>query len=113
MSYALGYVLGGSLAGFELACVLACTIFRQHTAQKFPRAYAHLARGVKTTSYRLCAGVDTFAVALLVTGNPWASSAVVSWELITKFGLFYVHETVWSTRPFRRFVDGSPKQTKG
>lgn len=102
--YVVGYVLGGSLAFFELSCVLACTVFRRQTSQRFPRAYVHLVRGVKTTSYRLCAGVDTFLVTLFVTGNPWASSAVISFELVTKFGLYYVHETVWQSRPFRRFT---------
>lgn len=111
--YIVGYVLGGSLFAFEVGCVLACTVFRQHTAARFPRVYAHLARGVKTTSYRTCAAVDSMVLILIATGNPWTSTAVVSWELITKFGLYYVHETVWSTRPFRRFVDGSNQQTKG
>jgi uncharacterized membrane protein len=106
----LGYVCGGTLVTAEVGSIIALAFFREAIARKFPRFVYHMGVGVKTTSYRFCAGLDTFLVALLVTGNPWASTGIVGFELMTKFFLYYGHEWVWN-RPFlAKYVRAVEKQ---
>src|SRR5215467_11537812 len=94
----IGWIFGGSLVSLEIVALLATTFFREAMARRFPRLTRHLSVGVKTTSYRVCAGADTFLIGFLVTGSSVASSAIVGFELVSKFVLFYAHETVWNTK---------------
>lgn len=95
----MGIAAGTTLAAGELICLLATTLYRDQIAARWPRVASHMAIGVKTTSYRFCAGVDTFVLTFVMTGNPWAGAGVVGGEIVTKFVLFYAHEYVWQ-RPF-------------
>ena len=95
----VGYVAGATLVAAELSMAAVVFFCHERMSQKFPRLTAHMSIGVKTTSYRFFAGLDTFLITLLVTGNPWAGAGVVGFEVMTKFFLFYTHEWVWN-RPF-------------
>jgi len=98
--------MGGTLVSLELVALLATTFFREAMSSRFPRLTRHLSVGVKTTSYRVCAGADTFLIGFLVTHSSAASSAIVGFELVSKFVLFYAHETIWNTKLLRRFTKG-------
>ncbi len=51
---------------------------------------------VKTVSWRVTATIDTFIISFFVTGSfAWASS-IASLEVLTKMGLYYLHERAWS-----------------
>jgi len=50
----------------------------------------------KTLTWRVAATTDTFILSFLVTGSfVWASS-IASLEVLTKMGLYYLHERVWA-----------------
>lgn len=51
---------------------------------------------VKTVSWRVTATIDTFIISFFVTGSfAWASS-IASLEVMTKMGLYYLHERAWA-----------------
>jgi len=52
---------------------------------------------VKAVSWRALGSIDTFLLSWLFTGSPKAAGAIASTEVITKIGLYYFHERVWSS----------------
>lgn len=50
----------------------------------------------KTITWRVLASLDTFAIAWLITGNPLTGFAIAGIEILTKLGLYYLHERGWS-----------------
>ena len=62
--------------------------------------YAGIA--LKTLSWRATAGIDTFVLTFLITGNPAAAAAVAGTESFTKFALFYGHEWLWQRKMHAR-----------
>ncbi len=51
---------------------------------------------LKTITWRIVATTDTFLISYFVTGK-WAwASAIASIEVVTKIGLYYLHERGWS-----------------
>ena len=51
---------------------------------------------VKTLSWRTLASLTTFCLSLWVTGTVATSSLIMSYELVSKNILYYLHETFWS-----------------
>jgi uncharacterized membrane protein len=49
----------------------------------------------KTLSWRVVGSVDTFIIALVITGNLTASAGIGIAELFTKVVLYYIHERAW------------------
>lgn len=54
--------------------------------------------GLKALTWRIIATLDTFLIALLITGDAIIASTIISIEVVTKFGLYYVHERLWTTQ---------------
>lgn len=52
---------------------------------------------VKAVSWRALGSIDTFLLSWLFTGSPKAAGAIASTEVVTKIGLYYFHERVWSS----------------
>ena len=50
---------------------------------------------IKTLTWRTIASLDTFLITWIVTGNPKAGITVSMIEVITKMGLYFVHERTW------------------
>ena len=51
---------------------------------------------VKAVSWRLVGALDTFLIALLITGRATLSGAIGGTELFTKVPLYYLHERLWA-----------------
>jgi len=50
----------------------------------------------KTLSWRVTATIDTFIISFFVTGSfAWAGS-IAGLEVMTKMGLYYLHERAWA-----------------
>ena len=49
----------------------------------------------KTLTWRIVGSVDTFIIALLVTGELGTSASIGGAEVITKSILYYLHERMW------------------
>lgn len=52
---------------------------------------------VKAISWRMLGSIDTFLLGWLFTGSPAKAGAIAGTEVITKIGLYYFHERVWSS----------------
>lgn len=50
----------------------------------------------KTASWRLLASLDTTLLAFIFTGSPAAALSIGGLEVITKLGLYYLHERAWA-----------------
>ncbi|MGV3510901.1 MAG: DUF2061 domain-containing protein [Novosphingobium sp.] len=58
---------------------------------------AHTRSVVKAISWRTLGSIDTFLLGWLFTGSAKAAGAIAGTEVITKIGLYYFHERVWSS----------------
>ncbi len=52
---------------------------------------------VKAISWRILGSIDTFLLGWLFTGSPAKAGAIAGTEVITKIGLYYFHERIWSS----------------
>lgn len=59
------------------------------------RRDGHARTTAKTASWRLLASLDTTLLALVFTGSPAAALSIGGLEVITKLGLYYLHERAW------------------
>ena len=50
----------------------------------------------KAVSWRVTGTIDTFLISWLVTGQPIIALSISAVEVLTKVGLFWVHERVWN-----------------
>lgn len=50
----------------------------------------------KAATWRALASLDTFLLGFLVTGEPLAAGAIAGGEVLTKMGLYYLHERGWA-----------------
>jgi uncharacterized membrane protein len=59
----------------------------------------------KALSWRIIGAADTFLLGWLVTGRLAAAGSLAGFEVVTKTGLYYLHERAWA-RPLltRLFV---------
>lgn len=57
----------------------------------------HSRSALKAISWRAVGSLDTFVVALFITGSGTLAGGVAATELLTKIALFYFHERVWAT----------------
>lgn len=66
-----------------------------------------LAKGI---SWRITGTLDTVVIALLITGNPSQAFKIGFTEVVTKVGLYYLHERIWQRVDFGR--PGGAKATR-
>jgi uncharacterized membrane protein len=50
----------------------------------------------KAVSWRITGSIDTFVVSWIVTGRLTLAAPIALTELLTKIGLYYLHERAWS-----------------
>lgn len=62
---------------------------------------------IKAASWRALGALDTFVLALIVTGHLGVSGAIGGTELVTKMGLYYLHERLWLHVRWARMEEGS------
>ncbi len=61
-----------------------------------PRGDSHTRSIAKAVSWRLTGSIDTFVLALVITGSgAWAGSIAAA-EMVTKIVIYYLHERAWS-----------------
>jgi uncharacterized membrane protein len=57
---------------------------------------SHIRSVAKAISWRITGTVDTFVLSFLITGSAKFAGSIAATEVITKIGLFYGHERVWT-----------------
>ena len=65
---------------------------------------------LKGISWRVFGTIDTFMVAFIFTGKPFAASQIATFEVITKLALYYFHERVWERVMWGK-IDRTPHAT--
>jgi len=50
----------------------------------------------KAISWRVLGSIDTFLLSLLFTSDVKAAGAIAFTEVVTKIGLYYLHERAWA-----------------
>ena len=66
-------------------------MFLFHGKESHPRSL------VKAISWRALGSLDTFLLGLLFTSSAKAAGAIAGTEIITKIGLYYLHERAWAS----------------
>ena len=61
-----------------------------------PTVSTHSRSLLKTVSWRAIAAADTFLIGWLITGNLIFAGSIASVEVLTKMGLYYMHERAWA-----------------
>ena len=54
----------------------------------------------KAISWRITGTIDTFIISWLVTGTLKMAGSIALTEVLTKIGLYYLHERAWNRVPF-------------
>lgn len=70
---------------------------------------SHLRSVIKAVSWRIIGTLDTIVISYLWTGMGKKAFAIGGSEVLTKVGLYYLHERVWASVPLgtvRRFSPG-------
>lgn len=67
-------------------------IFKKKTAVQ-----RHIA---KTITWRIVGTIDTMLLGWFITGNPITGLKIGGLEVITKMGLYFLHERVWYNSNF-------------
>ena len=50
----------------------------------------------KAVSWRITGTIDTFIISWIITGEPLLASGIALTEIMTKVGLYWLHERVWT-----------------
>lgn len=73
---------------------------------------SHLRSVTKGITWRITASLDTIALAFLVTGTFATAVKIGLIEVITKIGLYYLHERMWNVIPFGRIHGVGPTHAR-
>jgi sulfate adenylyltransferase large subunit len=68
---------------------------------------SHFRSIAKAVSWRATGSIDTFIIALFITGSSLFAGSIAVTEILTKIMLYYAHERAWSFIPWGR--PSSPK----
>jgi uncharacterized membrane protein len=61
-----------------------------------PGREAHGRSFAKAVSWRITGTIDTFIISFIVTGKITIAGSIAGVELMTKIGLYYLHERIWA-----------------
>jgi uncharacterized membrane protein len=50
---------------------------------------------LKTITWRIVGTIDTIILSWIISGNPFIGLSIGGAEVITKMGLYYLHERIW------------------
>jgi uncharacterized membrane protein len=63
---------------------------------------SHTRSVTKGVSWRIIGSLDTMLLSFIYSGNPIGALKVGTSEILTKIGLFYLHERIWALIPWGR-----------
>ena len=73
---------------------------------------SHLRSVAKGVTWRVTATLDTIFLAYIVTGTFTAALKIGMVEVMTKIGLYYLHERLWNVIPFGRIHGVGPTHAR-
>lgn len=95
-------LIGMSIGGTEVITKMVLYFFHERLWFKYgykknKSVERHLA---KTITWRFVGTIDTIILAWLISGDPMIGLKVGGIEVITKMGLYYIHERIWHKYDF-------------
>ncbi len=90
--------VGAAIGGAEVFSKLLLYYLHERLWYKtsfLKSASSKLRHAIKTVSWRIVGTIDTMMMGWIVSGNPMTGLKIGGLELITKMGLYYLHERVW------------------
>ena len=94
---------GLSIGGVELATKMILYYVHErvwYQVRVFREASSNVRHLLKTITWRFVGTIDTMFLGWLITGDAAVGLSVGGLELITKMGLYYIHERVWYKSDF-------------
>ena len=86
----------GAIASLEVFTKIALYYLHERIWRLLPWApNARLRSLIKAVSWRVVGSFDTFLLGLVVTRNGGHAALIALAELVTKIGLYYLHERAW------------------
>lgn len=79
-----------------------------HSAQRQQLRDSHLRSLFKAVSWRIIGTLDTIVISYLWTGHGKQALAIGGSEVLTKVGLYYLHERIWARIPLGTVRKMSP-----
>jgi uncharacterized membrane protein len=73
---------------------------------------SHLRSVTKGITWRITATMDTILLAFIVTGHFTVALKIGMVEVLTKIGLYYLHERMWNVIPFGRIHGVGPTHAR-
>ena len=61
---------------------------------------AHSRSLAKAVSWRITGSIDTFVLSFIITGSFKFAGSIAVTEMVTKIGLYYLHERAWGAIPW-------------
>ena len=94
-------LLAGTIAGTEVLTKIGLFYLHERAWARLAWGRARLRDGhrrsiAKAVSWRITGTLDTFVISLLVTGTLAMAGGIAATEVLTKIGLFYLHERAWA-----------------
>ena len=86
----------GAIASLETLTKVALFYLHERVWRLFRWAPNARSRSLaKAVSWRVVGSLDTFGLSFLVTGHAGHAASIAVAEIVTKIGLYYLHERAW------------------
>jgi uncharacterized membrane protein len=86
----------GAIASLEVLTKIALFYVHERLWRLVPWApNARWRSFMKAVSWRVVGSIDTFTLSFFITGSGKSASLIAIAEVVTKIGLYYVHERLW------------------
>jgi uncharacterized membrane protein len=86
----------GAIASLEVLTKIVLYYVHERAWRLIPWApNARLRSFMKAVSWRVIGSIDTFTLSFIITGSGKSASLIAIAEVVTKIGLYYVHERLW------------------
>lgn len=69
---------------------------KHHSTDSTTLNEAHRRSLAKAVSWRVTGTLDTFILSWVITGDVRIAGTISAVEVVTKIGLYYLHERVWA-----------------
>jgi len=99
----------GAIASLETLTKIALFYIHERVWRLFRWAPNSRKRSlIKAVSWRIVGSIDTFGLSFLVTGHAGHAASIALAEVVTKIGLYYLHERAWRRVAWGRLEAAEP-----
>ncbi len=107
--------IGAAIGGAEVFSKLLLYYLHERLWYKtsmLQAASSKVRHAIKTISWRIVGTMDTMMMGWIISGNPMTGLKIGGLELVTKMGLYYLHERVWYRSDYGLIIEESESTEK-